>query len=169
MASGATVVYLATMPKLIDDKEQEQRIARHQERRPPDWTTIESAYKLPQSIASLPSSAGFCIIDCLSVYISNLLVGPDGANGDTDPYRQEAPILAEVDRLLAVIEEKNRVQFAVVTNEVGWGVVPETALGRAFRDFLGLANQRFAAQSQEVWLTCVGLPLRLKPQKQSSE
>jgi adenosylcobinamide kinase/adenosylcobinamide-phosphate guanylyltransferase len=162
--SAGPVLYIATMPHLPGDAEQSQRIDRHQRRRPSGWTTMERPYDLPAAIAAAPPETRQCIIDCLPVYISNALLRACDFRDDAQPYEHEGIIFAEVDALLSALSARDSIRFLLVTNEVGWGVVPETSLGRAFRDFVGIANQRLAAQAEEVWLTCVGLPLRLKPQ-----
>ncbi len=66
--------------------------------------------------------------------------------------------------LIEAIAAKGDYHFIVVTNEVGWGIVPENGLARIYRDALGFANQMFAQAAGEVWLSCVGLQIRLKPQ-----
>jgi adenosylcobinamide kinase/adenosylcobinamide-phosphate guanylyltransferase len=162
--SQKSVHYLATMPWLAGDEEQEARIGRHRSRRPSHWQTIECPNNLAEAIAALPKSGGTCLIDCLSLFISNVLLQELGESAD-NPYTAEDSVMTRVEAVLRAIRARSEYEFFVVTNETGWGVVPETALGRAFRDFLGLANQRFARQSHTVWLTCAGLPLQLKPPK----
>jgi adenosylcobinamide kinase / adenosylcobinamide-phosphate guanylyltransferase len=80
------------------------------------------------------------------------------------PYSHDAEIQAAVDELSQAILSRQDKSWIIVTNEVGWDVVPETALGRAFRDFLGVSNQKFAAIADEVYLMCCGIPMKLKPQ-----
>lgn len=166
-ASNVPVVYLATMQRVDGDAEQEQRILTHQQRRPSSWTTIERPYNLSQTILALPPLSGCCIVDCLSVYVSNMLIAETASQLQQPAFQSEEALLKEADELLAAMEKQQRLRFLVVTNEVGWGVVPATEIGRAFRDFLGLVNQKFAQRAEEVWLTCVGLPLLLKPQRNS--
>jgi adenosylcobinamide kinase / adenosylcobinamide-phosphate guanylyltransferase len=159
-ASGSQVYYLATMPRILGDNEQDERIDRHRRRRPENWQTIECPYDLTDAIDTLPRSGGCALIDCLSLFVSNLILNQRSSK---DPYACEDVIAVSVDDVLKAIDKRTDYQFIVVTNEVGWGVVPDNPLGRAFRDFLGIANQQFAEQSDTVWLTCAGLPLRLKP------
>lgn len=172
--SGAMVYYLATMPRLAGDREQDARIERHRKRRPSSWSTVECPYNLAEAIEGLPASGGTCLVDCLSLFISNLLLNETceanpssgtGASTIKDPYEAEHAILQGANEVLEAIGVRRDYNFVVVTNEAGWGVVPESSLGRAFRDFLGLVNQRFARRSSAVWLTCAGLPLQLKPAK----
>jgi adenosylcobinamide kinase/adenosylcobinamide-phosphate guanylyltransferase len=162
-AARFPIFYIATMPSLPDDAEQQTRIERHRMRRPPEWSTIEAPYTLPEAIHELPLTPGFCLIDCLSVWVSNLMLGDDPDNGPADPYAQEAKLFNAVDRIVHIMEVKTNIEFVVVTNEVGWGVVPDNALSRAYRDFLGLVNQTFARHADNVYLTAAGLPLKLKP------
>jgi adenosylcobinamide kinase/adenosylcobinamide-phosphate guanylyltransferase len=70
-----------------------------------------------------------------------------------------------VDLLLQAIATKSSSDFVFVTNEVGSGIVPENALARSYRDLLGMANQRVARAASQVWLSCSGLQLQLKPQR----
>jgi len=155
------VHYIATMDRWPEDKEAAQRIARHRQRRPEGWITHEIPVGLDKAIAGLPAGPALVVIDCLSVYISNLVLGNSMVH--TDPYGIEAEISAQVELLLEAIVARRDLNFIAVTNEVGWGVVPENALGRAYRDMLGSANQLFAAGADTVWLSCAGLRLRLKP------
>jgi adenosylcobinamide kinase/adenosylcobinamide-phosphate guanylyltransferase len=164
--SGLSVHYLATMPFVGSDAEQVQRIERHRQRRPASWTTIENA-DLKQAISLLPAGPSTAIIDCLSLHVSNLLLAGEGSQSGLladSPFALEETIAADVEAVLSAIDRRSDWTFFVVTNEVGAGVVPETPLGRAFRDFLGLANQRFAQSADTVWLTYAGLQLKLKSQ-----
>lgn len=162
--SNKTVHYIATMPVLDEDAEQQQRIQRHRARRPSEWQTIEAPYTVPEEITKLGSASGFCIIDCLSVYISNLMLGDTPDCGPSNPYELalEARVYAEVSLVLERISSRAAIDFVVVTNEVGWGVVPDNQLARAYRDFLGFANQRIAQEAREVWLTVAGIPTQIK-------
>lgn len=160
--SNKTVHYIATMPVLDEDAEQQQRIQRHRARRPSDWQTIEAPYTLPEEIAKLCSASGFCLIDCLSVYISNIILGDTPDCGPSKPYELEARVLADVELVLEGISRCTTIDFVIVTNEVGWGVVPDNQLARAYRDFLGIANQMIAQQAREVWLTVAGIPAKVK-------
>lgn len=154
------VYYLATMQRIVDDQEQDVRIDRHRSRRPNTWETVECPYKLNEAIMTLPADGGSVLIDCLSLFITNLMLKDETLKS---PYDAEDFVLSSVDAVLLAIGAKPEFEFIVVTNEVGWGVVPETPLGRAFRDFLGIANQKFAHGADNVIMTCSGIPLRLKP------
>lgn len=160
-SSGKPVVYMATMQVLDPDSELERRLYMHKARRPSDWTTIESPFKANERIGELPLQAACVIFDCLSLYITNILIATTGG-ADSNPYDREHEIFAETRSLLSAMEKRQDLEFIVVSNEVGSGVVPETPLGRAFRDFLGLTNQEFAAHSYAAYLCASGIPLKLK-------
>ncbi len=158
--SKVKVHYLATMALWTDDSEGVARIAKHRLRRPSDWTTIEAPLALAQVVSELPVGPGVVIIDCLSLYVSNLTL--DGYQEDCDPYQREGPVVKSIQAVLSEIAKRKDLEFIAVTNEVGCGVVPENRLSRAYRDFLGTANQLFAQQAAVVWLLVAGLKLQLK-------
>ncbi len=133
------------------DDEMRARIARHRDERGADFETREAPRALPEALAAAPADA-VTVIDCLTLWLSNLLL-------DDVP---SAEVLARVDALAATARAR-AAPTLVVTNEVGMGVVPETPLGRAFRDLAGLAHQRLAAAADETYAAILGLVLRLHP------
>jgi adenosylcobinamide kinase/adenosylcobinamide-phosphate guanylyltransferase len=139
------------------DDEMQQRIARHREERAGQFRTLEAATDLPAVLAASDAS-DVVVIDCLTLYLSNLLLR------ESDPTHPsvEPRILAELDRTLAAIGE-HPADVVVVSNEVGMGIVPMSPLGRAFRDLSGRANQLFAARADEVYFAAFGLILQLRP------
>ncbi|GBF07702.1 bifunctional adenosylcobinamide kinase/cobinamide phosphate guanyltransferase, cobU [Deinococcus aerius] len=147
-APGQGVTYLATAQAL--DPEMEARITRHRADRPPGWVTVEEPVNLPQALRDAATPT--VLLDCLSLWVSNLMLAdlPDEA------------ILARADALLAAARARPGLTV-LVTNEVGFGIVPDNALARRYRDVLGWVNQRAAAASDEAWLLVSGLPVRLKP------
>ena len=138
--------YIATGEAL--DAEMADRIARHRRERGAAWTTVEAPLDLPAAIAALPGGA-VGIVDCLTLWLSNLM----GAG--RDPGSATNALLEAIRACPATL--------VIVSNEVGLGVVPETPLGRAFRDEQGRLNQAVAATVAEVEFVVAGLPLRLKP------
>lgn len=139
-------IYIATgEPR---DAEMADRIARHRRERGESWTTVEAPLDLSAAIGGLPhGSAG--VVDCLTLWLSNLMgVGRDVASA--------------TENLLSAIRACPAT-LVLVSNEVGLGIVPETPLGRAFRDEQGRLNQAVAAVADEVEFVAAGLPLRLKP------
>jgi adenosylcobinamide kinase/adenosylcobinamide-phosphate guanylyltransferase len=140
--------FLATAQAL--DDEMRSRIAYHRRTRPAEFETIEEPINLVAAVDLLRSRADLLIIDCLTIWVANLL----------DKSTDEA-IMAEADCLAAILRE---VKFStiLVTDEVGWGVVPENAVARRFRDLLGWTNQKIARAADEVLLMAAGYSLRLK-------
>lgn len=159
-SASLPVTYVATLRVLPDDPESAERVARHRRRRSPDWRTLEVPLAVASAIASLPAGPAAVIIDCVSVFVSNLLIESQGA--EMLACQAEEHILLAVRELVAAIAARDDLSVYAVTNEVGWGVVPEYPLGRAYRDILGTANQILAASADSVWLVAAGLPLRLK-------
>lgn len=158
------VLYFATMHERPDDAEQCRRIERHRSRRPPSWQTIIVNGDLSNSIDQTPDEPALAIVDCLSLYVADYLMKQLGEDARGEQvYECEDPLLDDLDKVLMIMEKRRTLRFVVVTNEVGSGVVPESVLGRAYRDLLGAANQLFAARADHVYLMCSGLPLQLKP------
>lgn len=144
--------YLATCRHEPADPEMAARIAHHRAARDQDnWVTVEEPLRIAHVIRM--STLGPVMIDCATLWLTNLGMANDW---------NEAAILYEVDALCALLAAPP-VDVAVVTNEVGQGIVPEHALGRTFRDLQGFANQRLAAACMRVELLVAGLPLTLKP------
>ncbi len=149
---GSRVLYVATAE--AGDEEMRERIARHRAKRPSHWETLEEPVALAEAIAARARGCDTILIDCLTLWVSNLLLrrSPPGGPGDT---------LAQAERLLDVWE-RSTARWIVVSNEVGLGVVPPTELGRAYRDALGKVNQVFARRADRVYLLVAGLALDLK-------
>lgn len=147
--AGTSVAFLATARAL--DGDMATRIGRHRAERPTRWTTIEEPYEVPAASRRAARSHDLVVVDCVTVWVSNLM-----ERGDDD-----ALVLAAVDDLAKLLRER-LVSVILVSNEVGEGVHPPTELGRRFRDLLGLANQRLAAAADRVTLMVAGLPLTAK-------
>ena len=155
---GGPVAYIAT--SRIEDAEMMERVRRHQARRPLDWTTIEAPWDLVQALETLPAGTEAVIIDCLGVFVSNLLLKYAGDKDPTQP-EIEKQILSTIWSFLQA-QAAVSATVIVVSNETGLGVVPPSALGRAFRDYLGWANQMVAAAADQVYLVVAGIPLLIK-------
>ena len=146
---GGRRAFIATAE--ASDEEMRERIAAHARTRGDDFATFEEPLALAERIDTL-SDFDVVVIDCLTLWLSNLLIGGAG----------EEHVLKEVDGLVAAIERSpNRI--VVVTNEVGMGLVPDTPLGRVFRDVTGRAHQRLSAVAAEIYLAVLGVVLRVKP------
>ena len=158
-APALPVIYLATMEPL--DDELERRVARHREARPATWRTIEAPLDLRGAIAAAPHEACL-LLDCISLWVSNRLMplGDPPSTADLDVLEQE--IEQELEALVA-LQRARAGALVVVSNEVGGGVVPPSALGRAYRDLLGRANQQVSAAASRAWLLAAGRALELPP------
>ena len=156
--SGLAVTVIATAEAL--DAEMAARIRRHQDDRPAGWRTVEAPVALADALRAEAAPERCVIVDCLTLWLSNLLADahtlPAGAGAEDLPlFRRER------DALLATLPTlRGRILF--VANEVGLGLVPETPLGRLFRDEAGRLNQAVAALCPRVVFVAAGLPLVLK-------
>jgi len=145
MASKSPWVYIATAEAL--DEEMRTRITEHRQARGQDWSTIEAPIDLAAALTSAPTSAPV-VVDCLTLWLSNLMIGHHDIDEATINFE------AALGRRLA--------QTILVSNEVGLGVVPETQLGRAFRDRAGSLHQRIAAKAERVVCMVAGIPMTVK-------
>jgi adenosylcobinamide kinase/adenosylcobinamide-phosphate guanylyltransferase len=143
-ACDGPLIYIGTAE--AGDDEMAERIARHRADRGARWMTVECPIALADAITARADRA--VLVDCLTLWLSNLMLG----GHDLERHRR-ALIDAIVDR---------RAPLFLVSNEVGLGLVPETPLGRAFRDAAGRLNQDVAAATSEVIFVAAGLPLRMK-------
>lgn len=142
---GPRLAFLATAQPL--DHDMEARIARHRQERAPEFATIEEPLEIAGIIAR--SDADAIVVDCLTLWLSNVMLN-FGRNVEHD-----------MENLVGAIRQ-SKAAVILVTNEVGCGIVPETTLGRDFRDRAGLLNQRVAAVAEEVYFMIFGQPLRVK-------
>jgi adenosylcobinamide kinase/adenosylcobinamide-phosphate guanylyltransferase len=148
-ALGPRRVYVATAQAL--DGEMRTRIDRHIRERGSEFRTIEAPRDLVEKLGVI-ADADVVVIDCLTLWLANLLLRGD----------DESSILGQVDRLAAELGGKS-FHSIVVTNEVGMGVVPDNAMGRTFRDLSGRAHQVLARAADELYFGAMGTMLRLKP------
>jgi adenosylcobinamide kinase/adenosylcobinamide-phosphate guanylyltransferase len=146
---GARLAYVATAEAL--DEEMRQRAAAHQSERGAQFTTIEEPLDLAALVESRGNEFDAIVIDCLTVWLSNLMLGE---HGEHEVDRAIEGFLSAVSGSAATI--------ICVTNEVGSGIVPESALARRFRDRAGWLNQQIAAASDEVYWTVFGCPVKVK-------
>lgn len=149
------VTYVATATVDTSDPEMTARIERHRAGRPDDWSTKEIPRELESELPALAGREGSVVIDCVTLWISNLMLGLAGGTPLAD-----SEILDAVAR--AVRAGRGRARVVWVSNEVGSGLVPTYPLGRRFADLQGLANQRLAAECDAVHLCVAGLSIRLK-------
>ena len=159
-ATGGDVVFVATAQAF--DDEMRRRIDAHQrERAAKGWQTLESPICVAEDLAAFASDSAnvdVVIVDCLTLWVSNVLMTlPEDADA-------ESLIAQLAERLLRVLTafRDHGVRVIIVTNEVGLGIVPATSLGRRYRDALGRVNQLAAATADETILMVAGLEMRLK-------
>jgi adenosyl cobinamide kinase/adenosyl cobinamide phosphate guanylyltransferase len=145
---GGDVVFLATAT--AGDAEMAERIARHRAERPAGWTTVEEPVALEAAIAAAPPRACL-VVDCLSLWVANLL---EASRPDEVERAATSAAAAAAGRPGPTI---------AVTSEVGLGVVPTSALGRAYRDVLGRVNAIWAERATDAYLVVAGRVLHLLP------
>ena len=145
---GERRIYLATAE--AKDEEMARRIAEHRKRRGGDWTTIEEPLELAESIAAQRGRIDCAVVDCLTLWISNLLMAHDAKHA-----------MKKVEEIVAALPTLD-FSIVFVTNEVGWGIVPDNPLARKFRDLNGWTSQRMAQAADEVVLMVAGMPMTVK-------
>jgi adenosylcobinamide kinase/adenosylcobinamide-phosphate guanylyltransferase len=142
-------IFMATCVPL--DKEMEQRVSHHQKHRNPNWKTLEVPILLPEAIRENSGRGQVILVDCLTLWINNLLMEND------DPENIDKHV-----GYLARSLENAECPVILVSNEVGTGIVPENRLARLFRDVAGFANQKIAACADRVIWMVAGIPVEIK-------
>ncbi len=143
-------IFLATAQAW--DQEMEERIQNHQEERDDKWHTVEEPVDIVDRIQELDSEDTVILIDCLTLWLSNLFM----------KYEKDYASIYQVIEELANKLNNIRGTVVAVSNEVGWGIVPENAISRKYRDIAGFTNQRIASVAGKVVITFAGLPMVLK-------
>ncbi|NNG02107.1 MAG: bifunctional adenosylcobinamide kinase/adenosylcobinamide-phosphate guanylyltransferase [Desulfobacteraceae bacterium] len=133
------------------DEEMTARVRRHQAERDNTWDTLEIPTRLPETIAEKSGHYGIMLVDCITLWLTNLML-EDLSQDD---------ILVRVDRLADALG-RSKSPIILVSNEVGAGIVPENAMARQFRDTAGLANQRLAAACDTVFWMVAGIAVKIK-------
>jgi len=159
-ASGQRVVYIATAE--ARDGEMAARIAHHRARRPAAWGLVEEPLALAATLRRLAAPDTCLLVDCLTLWLSNLLFQGDAARQAEAGENPGCPLLAGETAALVDTLPQLPGRVLLVSNEVGWGIIPLGALSRLFSDEQGRLNQRVAAVSTHVTLVAAGLPLMLK-------
>lgn len=172
------ILYVAT--SFISDSEMERRVEKHKERRLKTWGTHEGYLNIGKVIQENQCYDGV-LIDCITTMVTNIIFNskyfkadvfslPDSKEArelqekyidDIDFFKIEEDVMSEIEALIKGIRNSNSTVI-MITNELGSGVVPETRLGREFRDIAGRANQFIASCSEEVYLTVCGIPMKVK-------
>lgn len=138
-------IYIATGQ--AHDGEMTARIVEHQRRRGPEWRLVEESTALASALQETDGQ-GVRLVDCLTLWLANC--------GET----------ARIDQVVEVLQKQSS-PVVLVTNELGQGIVPDNALARRFRDTHGWMNQAIAEAADEVWMSVSGMPLRLKPARET--
>lgn len=145
-ASGLRPVYLATGRAF--DEEMESRIATHRDRRGPQWQTVEEPLDLVAALSKHTGDGRFVLVDCLTLWITNLMMAGHDIAAETQRLTEALPGLSG--------------PAVFVSNEVGLGIVPENRMAREFRDHAGFLHQAVAAVADEVYFMAAGLSLKMK-------
>jgi len=140
--------YIATAEPL--DDEMKERIQRHKIERGGGWETFEEPIKMVRVLKEMGTSYNSAVIDCLTLWLSNLILGAEDPEG-------------EIGAFLSALRDSAHPPLFVVSNEVGMGIVPDNALSRKFRDLAGHLNRKVADIADEVYLVTAGIPVRIKP------
>ncbi len=141
-------LFLATARVL--DEEMAERVKLHKESRGPNWNLLEEPVEIAEALRKKCNNLEAVLIDCLTVWLSNILL--EMGKGDIGTYQE---------RLLEALTARKQA-IIIVSNEVGMGIVPDYPLGREFRDLAGQLNQKVAALADRVILMTAGLPMYLK-------
>lgn len=156
LSDGAGALYVATAQAW--DDEMRARIAKHKADRPASWRTVEAPLNAAASAAAAIQGEPVVLLDCLTLLTSNaILTLPEGATAQ----EAEAAALVEARGILDAFRS-GAATWIVVSNEVGLGIVPAYPLGRLYRDALGRANQKLAAEADRVVFMVAGLAMKVK-------
>jgi len=155
---GGPVTVIATAE--AGDDEMAARIARHRADRPAHWHVIEAPTSLAATLRDASTEGGCVLVDCLTLWLSNVLTRDPASLCAPHPADHLAPWQDELNALIEALPECPG-DVILVANEVGLGLVPETPLGRLFRDEAGRLNQAVAAACDRVTFVAAGLPLTL--------
>lgn len=158
---GGRIGYIATAQAF--DEEMRARIQKHRQDRPATWRTFEGHRDLAEFLFRNPEIDTW-LLDCVTLWITGLMfdLGGEWMQPASERVEQaEKLVAAQVQALLQAAEKREK-HLILVTNEVGMGLVPESAFGRIFRDIAGRANQRIAARADAVYFMVSGIPLQIK-------
>jgi adenosylcobinamide kinase/adenosylcobinamide-phosphate guanylyltransferase len=169
-SKGQSVAFIATAT--AGDDEMRERIARHRASRPKGWYTIEEPLEVARAVRKAAELADVLLLDCITLWLGNVLLQTSGLDEKDDELEVEfhtrsklfdESALKEIEAMLAVVKSLGpNKTLIVVSNEVGFGVVPAYFLGRLYRDTLGYVNQRLAQVADRVYFMVAGLAVDIK-------
>ncbi len=152
------VCYIATADSghasQIDDGEMLERIQKHRKNRPADWETVEVPLELDKAVSNLNGTFDVVLVDCITLYVTNMLL-------KSREEECEEHVIDAVNKL-CIVCKKIPSHVIMVSNEVGYGIVPDNALSRRFRDIAGYANQIIAKEADNVYLVTAGIETKIK-------
>jgi adenosylcobinamide kinase/adenosylcobinamide-phosphate guanylyltransferase len=146
---GGRKIYIATC--VPQDDEMKQRVAKHQKERSQIWATAEEPIHLPLAVSRISQQADVILVDCLTLWVSNLLMETN------EEEKLEEAIAYLIDSL-----QKATCPIVLVSNEIGSGIVPQNKLARQYRDIIGMANQAVAHCAHKVIWMVAGIPVSIK-------
>ena len=147
LRSQKSVIYIATATRYPDDAEWEERLQKHRDRRPENWQTLEVPIELAKSILEIQGDT-YILVDSLGTWLANFL------DDDEETW-------LEIEQKLLESIQACAVDITFVSEEVGWGLVPEYKLGRIFRDRLGGLSRKIGAIADAVYLVTGGYAINL--------
>ncbi len=159
---GQDVLYVATSKAI--DEEMKQRIAKHRAQRPSEWETLEEYKNLDAALVDIMHNKSAVLLDCVTIMITNLMLDEcfDWDSLTRDEVEEiEQSVGHQIERLIS-LSKMSEIPFILVTNEIGLGVVPPSAIGRDFRDIAGRMNQILARAADEVYFCVSGIPMKIK-------
>ncbi len=148
--TGQPKYFIAT--SVPTDAEMQDRVIKHQKERGEDWQTIEESLHIDRAILDVSANASVILIDCLTLWVSNLMY-------EHESFEQIERAVQNLEKALQQCE----CPVFLVSNEVGYGIVPENSLARKFRDLAGSVNQRVAAVADTVIMSIAGIDVQIKP------
>ena len=160
---GDNVLYIATAVPF--DCEMKDRIKKHREKRSKDWITVEAFTAIDEIIIKDGNKYDCIILDCITIMLTNQILEFFNYNMDSlsieDYNKAEKILIGRINDILKAIS-LSETTVILVTNEVGWGIVPENLISRAFRDIYGRINQILGKKADELYLIVCGMPMKIK-------
>ena len=161
--AGPRVTFIATAQAL--DEEMRRRIEAHKSARPPGWRTFEEPLELASMVESASVDSDTILIDCITVWVSNHLCRINEEESSPKWYEEvealEARLKKQCERITTIANSSEAIVL-LVSNEVGLGLVPDTPLGRIYRDLIGSINRQIAMKANKVLLLVAGIPINIK-------
>jgi adenosylcobinamide kinase/adenosylcobinamide-phosphate guanylyltransferase len=166
LKSEKKVLFVATAE--AGDEEMRLRIREHQRNRPSTWGTLEVTTHVGNEILKKASGSEVVIVDCITMLVNNIFNRyADRTTEQIDADLVDGEVTREIGEMIECLK-RLEASFIIVTNEVGMGLVPANPIDRLYRDLLGKANRLLAEQIDEVYLMVAGLPVMVKPARESA-